>query len=87
LHNLHGRFYPDAVKFTCNIGWGGRLMRIATGLVLLADGCIAAWYKIPAPGIGWTVLQLLMILLGAFAVFEGAIGWCALRAMGIKTRL
>ena len=34
---------------------------------------------------GIQALRVLLALGGAFTVFEGLVGWCAIRAMGVKT--
>lgn len=73
-------------RFACNIGWTGRIIRAVTGLVLVADAYLLYRYDMPSGGLGSRVLQGLIALMGAFAIFEGAIGWCAVRALGIRTR-
>jgi hypothetical protein len=66
-------------KWTCNIGFGGRIFRgvlgaamLATGLYLILKTDHAFW------GCG-------LCTLGAFGIFEAIVGWCALRAMGVKS--
>ena len=75
------------MPLTCNIDQRGRRVRLGIGAI------------IDTLGTGLVVAGLLMnesLLLGAggvamlggsFMVFEGASGWCALRALGLKTRL
>lgn len=72
----------------CNIDAKGRAVRLAAGvaLVLLASSFLLAW-AIPAGGTGLTVLGVLGLAVGAFMIFEARAGWCALRALGIKTRI
>lgn len=69
---------------TCNIDRTGRRMRAAmgAGLVVVAMG----WFAL-MPSAHWAIHggQALLALGGAFAVFEGLVGWCAIRAMGVKT--
>ncbi|MGI8908449.1 MAG: hypothetical protein ACR2IE_18395 [Candidatus Sumerlaeaceae bacterium] len=74
------------MRVTCNINAFGRMVRIATGLILLTDGILMVALDFPSTALGWRFVQAVLILMGAFAVFEGAIGWCALRAMGYRTR-
>jgi hypothetical protein len=74
------------VKITCNINTVGRMIRIATGVILLADGALMWWYGFPGVSLGWRALQAVFVAMGLFTIFEGAVGWCALRAMGVKTR-
>lgn len=64
--------------FRPNIGTTGRWVRggIAVACVV---GAVA----------GYAVSPWLAVLLGAsalFVAFEAALGWCALRACGVKTR-
>ncbi len=68
------------MKLACNIDKRGRLARLVTGSLVVVGGValiVAEW---------WAV-GLLAIVAGGFAIFEGARGWCALRAMGLKTKL
>lgn len=48
------------------------------GLFMLGGGLASAW---------WSVLMVVLLLGGGFGVYEGWAGWCALRAMGFKTRV
>jgi len=77
----------DMAGLTCNIDKTGRRFRAITGAVILAIAIV--WYLLTRTD-GSTLLyvvQALLALGGAFAIFEGAVGWCAIRAMGIKTRI
>lgn len=70
-----------------NIGKTGRRVRIIGGIIILAGGAVGvlmAWGvdRKLAVGIGGGAL-----LLGGFMIFEGMMGWCALRALGMKTKL
>lgn len=62
------------------------MIRVLTGLVLLADAVLLYRYDVPASGLGGRLVQGGLAALGAFAVFEGAVGWCAVRALGWRTR-
>ena len=65
--------------FAPNISGKGRVVRGIGALLLFA----AAIY-------GFTISTWIGAVLGAFAffvAFEALRGWCALRALGIKTRL
>lgn len=75
------------MKLMCNIDIYGRLLRGATGLVLLGNGLLMLVWSVPGAGLGSRVLQGAMIVLGAFCIFEAIVGWCAIRAMGYKTRI
>lgn len=69
----------------CNIDSKGRAVRLLIGLSTLLAGVIVLWVgrgETLALGIGIGCL-----IGGGFAVFEGWAGWCAVRALGFKTRL
>ncbi|HUJ72579.1 MAG TPA: hypothetical protein VLZ30_10060 [Verrucomicrobiae bacterium] len=73
------------MKLTCNIDQRGRKARLVGGMVvglcgvaLIVTGAFTGW---PASLIAGIVL----CVTGSFMIFEGARGWCALRALGIKT--
>jgi hypothetical protein len=62
-----------------NIDSKGRAARGGTAVIfLLAGGCL-----IPQTGL----LATIFILIGLFCAFEAWIGWCAIRACGVKTPL
>lgn len=72
----------------CNIDARGKRIRLLGGIVCLAVGLalialafahVAPFWALAGPGLGCAAG-------GAFQVFEARAGWCALRAMGIKTR-
>ena len=71
----------------CNIDRRGRAARIVVGaLVELVGLCLfVAWFL---GGPSWLVWPGAGCVLGGnFAMFEGAVGWCAVRAMGFRTPL
>ena len=70
----------------CNIDKRGRMLRTTMGIVTDLIGCglvVAALIGgVPA----WALYAgIAAILGGAFMIFEGVNGWCAVRAMGFKT--
>ena len=71
----------------CNIDdTGVRLRRVWGIMVLCVAGVVAglAWWS----GIWWLWgLAGGAVVAGGFALFESRQKWCALRAMGIKTRI
>jgi hypothetical protein len=68
-----------------NITTAGRWVRGISGAVLLVIGAALLWFSWPAsPLTRWIVASLLM-LLGAFQIFEARKSWCVLRACRIKT--
>jgi hypothetical protein len=70
----------------CNIDAFGKRIRLISGLVVtgigLVVGGLTAAGVLPAWG-WWPTLGLL--LGGGFMIFEARAGWCAVRAMGVKT--
>jgi hypothetical protein len=77
----------DVMKLTCNIDQRGRRVRMIGGLmtdsigtVLLVAGILMERGELIGPGV-------VLILAGGFMVFEAVAGWCALRALGFKTKL
>ena len=72
----------------CNIDSRGRAVRLVYGLVLLAAGAaMVVWWALPAGSVLAWLVSLLVLVGGAFAVFEARAGWCVIRAMGFKTPL
>jgi len=71
---------------TCNIDRTGRKVRLVVGAVLESTGLMLGviWYlgTVPQEMI-WPAAGLWAG--GTFMIIEGAIGWCALRALGVKT--
>lgn len=70
----------------CNIDARGKSVRLITGVVMVVLGLAAA--ALPAFGVvgpwGWVIVGVL-IAVGGFGIFEARAGWCAVRAMGLKT--
>ncbi len=72
----------------CNIDGRGKRARLIYGIIAIVAAIIlAVVWAIPAGGLLPWVVSLILLLGGAFAVFEGWAGWCAMRAMGFKTRI
>jgi hypothetical protein len=71
---------------TCNIDQRGRKVRLVIGAMLEATGLGLGvlWYlgMVPPETI-WAAAGLWAG--GMFMVIEGLLGWCALRALGVKT--
>ena len=74
------------MPLTCNIDSRGRALRLIFGVVFLVDGLVLLllWALRTGSHIAW-ITAIVMIAGGAFMIFEGRKGWCALRAMGMKT--
>lgn len=64
----------------CNIDQRGRKARLVTGAVVDVAGIVALLA-------GFIFLGVFLMIAGSFMIFEGARGWCALRALGFKTKL
>jgi hypothetical protein len=73
------------VGLACNINAKGRLWRGAIGLAALLMGAVWLWAGRPSVAVA-RVGGFVLIAFGAFSIFEGAKGWCAVRAMGFRTR-
>jgi hypothetical protein len=71
----------------CNIDRRGRTTRIVTGAVIEGIGVAAGlWWLLGGPA--WAIWPAIGCAAGGgFAMIEGALGWCALRAMGFRTPL
>lgn len=71
---------------TCNIDQKGRTVRLLAGFFIFFGGTLLFVTAMPGDTLGWRLFQLFVTALGVFIMFEGVMGWCALRAMGIKTK-
>jgi hypothetical protein len=76
------------LQLQCYIDSRGRVGRLVKGLILLIAGVamLVAWALPAGSALAWVVTALVLVG-GAFAVFEAWAGWCVVRAMGFKTRL
>ncbi|GMU24075.1 MAG: hypothetical protein AMXMBFR13_41520 [Phycisphaerae bacterium] len=69
---------------TCNIGRRGRRIRAINGLILLTAGILLLIFLWPPAWWVW-LLAAGLVLGGLFSLFEARVGWCAIRAMGLRT--
>jgi hypothetical protein len=78
-----------SVNMQCNIDARGRRARLTGGIVSCALALSAAIGAavMPAFRVGLAIAAVVLVVVGAFQIFEGVKGWCALRAMGIRTRV
>ena len=76
------------MALACNIDAKGKAVRLRMGLVLAFVGalCALVWAIPSGTVLAWTV-SIVLLVSSAFAIFEARAGWCALRAMGFKTRV
>lgn len=75
----------------CNIDAKGKAVRLRAGLITAAAAVLlfALWGSgVAGEGGEWILYTAMGTAAGAaFAIFEGWSGWCAIRAMGIKTKV
>jgi hypothetical protein len=76
------------MSLACNIDARGKAARLRIGIVGLAIGMVLlfAWAVPTDAPMPW-VITLAVLVAAAFSVFEARAGWCALRAMGFRTRI
>ena len=70
----------DPSSIACNIGPRGRWIRLTVGF--LAVGA-SLWLWFGKNDAFWAIG---LVVTGLFMIYEGAKGWCVIRALGIKTR-
>ncbi|MCL5283639.1 MAG: hypothetical protein M1330_02870 [Armatimonadetes bacterium] len=70
----------------CNIDHRGRFIRLGGGVISLLMGGTLFLLHLPKLYDLRVTLVVLLAAGGTFSLYEGLIGWCAIRALGIKTR-
>lgn len=72
----------------CNIDAKGKAVRLIYGLLMLGIAAAVAVLLIINVLTAWWVWLIVvgLALLGAFGIYEARAGWCAVRAMGIRTK-
>jgi len=75
------------MKLACNIDKRGRKARLMSGSVIVLCGLAGLLTGRRCHSSALLTAGILLALAGSFMIFEGVRGWCALRAMGVKTRL
>jgi len=73
------------MKLACNIDQRGRRARLISGAVAGVCGLALTIIGVITGSRALLVVGILLDVTGSFMVFEGARGWCALRALGVKT--
>lgn len=73
------------MKLTCNIDQRGRKARIIAGIAADSIGVIGILVGVLTNQLSALVGGIICSAAGCFMIFEGIKGWCAARAMGIKT--
>ncbi len=71
----------------CNIDQQGARFRGVWGIMMLVTGAIMAGLALWTGMWGLWVIAGVCAAAGGFAIFESRKKWCALRAMGLKTRI
>lgn len=78
------------MTLVCNIDAKGKAIRLIGGLLAILAGLIGYFVVdqgvLPIPETLGHVGVALVLLSGAFSIFEARSGWCVIRAMGFKTR-
>lgn len=80
----------SALGLTCNIDRRGQRARAVVGVVLLVASGVPFYLAATRSGAPSTVALVVGVSLvvgGLFCLFEAANGWCAVRAMGFRTKL
>lgn len=62
----------------CNIDARGKAARLISGILTCIFAVVAWWLW------GW-IVGVVLLVFGAFQIFEARAGWCVVRAMGFKT--
>lgn len=70
-----------------NIDQRGRKARIVTGAVVDAVGAVLILAGVLCNESWLIVAGAFLCVAGLFMIFEGAKGWCVVRAMGFKTEI
>jgi len=73
------------MKLACNIDQRGKQARLRGGIVAGLCGVALLVTGFLTHSLGMIISGIFLCITGLFMIFEGANGWCALRAMGIKT--
>jgi uncharacterized membrane protein HdeD (DUF308 family) len=70
----------------CNIDARGKRVRLVGGITIIFVGLVVLAWAFQSDRTAAWVAGATCLAAGAFAVFEARAGWCALRAMGVRTR-
>ena len=73
------------MKRACNIDHRGKKARFAGGVMVDLCGVALILVSVLTGSRRALTGGVFLCVIGSFMIFEGARGWCALRAMGIKT--
>jgi hypothetical protein len=74
------------MSMACNIDARGKRVRFILGVLLAAAGVgLIVFWALPVGGAWAWIVSALGLIGGGFCVFEARAGWCAIRAMGLRT--
>jgi hypothetical protein len=73
----------------CNINSRGKGVRLISGLIfVIMSGVLLILAVMGGVDGSWPwITAFVLLVIGGFSMYEGWSGWCALRAMGVKTWL
>jgi hypothetical protein len=73
----------------CNIDARGRAVRFTGGLIIVLAATVLAVLLLfgVLAGRWWWIVIAGLAAFGGFGIYEARAGWCAVRAMGFKTRV
>jgi hypothetical protein len=74
------------MAFECNLEPRGKMLRFVMGVIFFADGMLLGllWAWRTGSRTAW-ITCVIMVIAGAYMMWAGKRGWCACRALGIKT--
>ena len=76
------------MRHACNIDRSGRLVRLGVGIAALAGALVLlfAWALRGGGLIAWAGVAI-FAMLGVLGIYQAYFGWCAARAIGLKTKI
>jgi uncharacterized membrane protein len=75
------------MSLTCNIDQRGRRARLVTGALVDTVGTALLVAGFVTHDRALLVAGIVVTIAGTFMIFEGAAGWCVVRALGFKTKI
>ena len=74
------------MALTCNIDARGKRARLIYGVIMVLLALAVAGWAWRVGGWGWWLAAGVLVGMGGFGIFEARAGWCAVRALGFKTK-
>ncbi len=74
------------MSLTCNIDRRGRRIRLLMGIVLILIALPLLMLWAPRSGVYAWIISICILVAGLFGLFEWRFSWCAMRALGFRTR-